>query len=289
MVVLWSSKLQIEKYPNIKQLAVNLAEAGAKLPSYKSSPYEIYDKIKDKQEIIVNQEEQLNPVERKLLQDLKIVESVASELIQLDTEGNYGDEAFRRYKILIVAKTKLEDLANNSSGYSMVFREKLFGVNGKVNKIISRCKFMDKGRSINPVPFMQKEMEVARNPFDDDDINTTKNVRLNPFDDFKGGSRNNNNTDVKFGKKTKGDEKGEDLKHLDFGLKGPVPNKIFGEFEPKKQQNFDFEDFLDMNPPKKSLTGVNQHQTALKGKLEKDEFLNIDPNSKTGDFDIDLI
>lgn len=266
-----------------------MTELGAKLPAYRPSAYDIYDKIKDKQEVVGDQSENLNPTERKLIQDLKIVESVAMELNQLDAEGKHGEEAFKRYKILMVAKSKLEELVNDSSGYSMLFREKLFGVNGKVNKILARCKFLDK-KPANPVPFMQKEPTAIKNPFDDDESdNSCKKGRFNPFDDFSTGPKDklNQKTDVKFIKKAKIDEKDDGLRNLDFGLRQTGYDREQDVIKTQQKNNLGFDDFLSDLPvkPYDKSNMVSKGNTNTK----KNELFDIDPSKPNGNFDVDLI
>lgn len=267
-----------------------MGELGVKLPNYKASSYEIYDKIKDREEENTNNTNELNPVERKLLQDIKIVESVALELIELDSENKYGDEAYKRYKVLLIAKNKLDELMNNSSDYSMAFRDKLYNITGKVNKIVNRCKFLEKGKQTNPRSFMQKEATVVKNPFDDLNEEDTKNVNFNPFDDFscKNSNKMQKKADIVFNKKAKGVENTSNLRDLDFGLKETEKKKnVIVSHLPDKSDLVEnmFEDFnlKDTNKGNVDQENKKEHRN------DKNELLDIDPNKPSANFDVDLI
>ena len=264
-----------------------MTELGVKLPIYKPSVYDIYEKIESKHEKVPDSLDDLNPSERKLIQDLKILESIASELIQLDSENNHGEEAYKRYKVLIVAKSKLDELIANSSGYSMSFKDKLLIVNGKVNKIISRCKFMEKERQPVSMPFMQNDQTKVKNPFDDTSADDKDGFKFNPFDDFYNSSKTNsgNITDIKFTKKNKSESKADELRELNFGLNQPRYNPE------EKSLN---KHISKIDRPVNSFLSKEfvENYEFKKNKVENrdmNELFDIDTDKPSVNFDVDLI
>ena len=186
--------------------------------------------------------ENFNPFERKIKNDLVIIENLILKL----EEGNLDSQKqYQIHKVLKVAKNKLKNLLDQKRKFSLSFQDYLIRFDNKIDHTLkNKNNFIENERKnqnqdVNLIdPFSNVNSNNNNNPFEDNNFENNNNF----IDDFQNNKKSSENNNRNYNKKSNDFISNQDNNNFNKNSNNNFEKKNGDFFSNKKSPFDDMED-----------------------------------------------